>query len=213
LSDSSEIEYQQQLDQARQIWDSEAAVFDEQPDHGLRDPLVLAAWTKLLKTLFPSGNGHVLDIGCGTGSLSLVLAGLGYTVTGIDFSPEMIAHAQVKAAASGHAIEFHLMDAAYPQFAPEQFDVILCRHVLWALLNIDQVLERWVRLLKTGGRIILIEGLWHTGAGLPAQAIVDALPDSLTNVAVQNLSDQSALWGGAVNDERYIMTAKQRAKR
>ncbi|MGB4872206.1 MAG: class I SAM-dependent methyltransferase, partial [Candidatus Promineifilaceae bacterium] len=43
----------------------------------------------------------ILDIGCGTGSLSAVLAGLGHQVTGIDLSPVMISIAQTKAAKQG----------------------------------------------------------------------------------------------------------------
>jgi SAM-dependent methyltransferase len=200
--------YETQLHQSRQLWNAEAASFDDQPDHGLRDPIVLAAWTNLLQTHLPPGKGTVLDIGCGTGSLSVVLAGLGYAITGIDLSPEMIAHAQAKAKHSGYSIQFQVMDAAYPQLAPEQFDAIVCRHLLWALPEPDQVLRRWVRLLKPRGRLLLIEGFWHTGAGLHADQITEALPNSLTNVSVQNLNDQTDLWGGKVNDERYLITAE-----
>jgi len=64
-----------------------AETFDDQPDHGLRDPRVLAAWTGLLNDWLPAGKSNVLDAGCGTGSLSLVLAGLGHQVSGIDISP------------------------------------------------------------------------------------------------------------------------------
>ena len=61
--------------------------------------------------------------------------------------------------------------------------------------------------LKPGGRLVLIEGYWNTGAGLHAQEIVEALPTALMNLAVQNLSDQPELWGGAVSDERYAVSA------
>lgn len=204
-------QYKQQLEISRQIWNAEAVSFDDQPDHGLRDPLVLAAWTNLLKDILPADQAEVLDIGCGTGSLSIVLSGLGCTVTGMDFSPEMIAIAQAKAKSAHQSIQFQVMDAAFPDFPPQQFNVVLCRHLLWTLPEPDQVLKRWVRLLKPGGRLILIEGFWHTGAGLHSQQIVDVLPASLTDISVQNLSDQSDLWGGKVNDERYLIQADLRA--
>ena len=207
MDNQNASKYEQQLDESRQLWNAEAASFDEAVDHGLRDPAALAAWTHLLKTLLPIHKTDVLDIGCGTGSLSLVLAGLGYTVTGIDFSPAMIAQAQAKALAAGAAITFQMMDAAFPQFSPQQFDVIVCRHLLWALPDIDQVLQRWTHLLKPGGRLLLIEGYWHTNAGLHVQDILDALPDSVVGVSVQILSDQGDLWGHQVNDERYAITA------
>jgi 2-polyprenyl-3-methyl-5-hydroxy-6-metoxy-1,4-benzoquinol methylase len=201
------VDDKRDLDASRQLWDAEAASFDEQPDHGLRDPLVLQAWTELTQQALPATRGRALDIGCGTGSLSIVLAGLGYTVTGIDFSPEMIAQAEAKAKASGYAIEFHIMDGANPQFPPQQFDVILCRHLLWTLPEPHEVLERWVKLLKPNGRLMLIEGFWHTGAGLHTQSLLDMLPAALTNVVTQNLSDQPALWGRDVEDERYVIWA------
>jgi len=200
-------EYEQQLNESRQLWNAEAASFDNEPDHGLRDPVVLTAWTRLLKAALPIGKTEILDIGCGTGSLSVIAVELGYKVTGIDFSPEMIARAKAKTLTSGYSIEFQVMDAAFPQFPQQQFDVLICRHLLWALPDIDQVLRRWVRLLKSGGRLLLIEGYWHTNAGLHAQQIVDALPESMTGVSVQHLSHQAELWGHAVNDERYVIVA------
>ena len=45
----------------------------------------------------------------------------------------------------------------------EQLDVVMCRHILWALPNPDEVLERWRKMLKEAGRLILIEGYWMTG--------------------------------------------------
>ncbi|MCA9908647.1 MAG: hypothetical protein KC519_08370, partial [Anaerolineae bacterium] len=68
MSDTDALSHEQQLETARQVWDAEAASFDDQPDHGLGDPAVLAAWTDLLKALLPADKAATLDIGCGTGS-------------------------------------------------------------------------------------------------------------------------------------------------
>lgn len=201
----------QSLDEARQYWESVAATFDDEPDHGLRDPIVRHAWRDLLLPLLPPTSATILDIGCGTGSLSILLATLGHTVTGIDFAPAMIAQAQAKAQDAGQPITFQVMDAAHPQFPPQSFAVILCRHLLWALPEPSQVLQRWVDLLAPGGRLLLIEGYWHTGGGLHAPEVVAALSVGLTNVAVQQLSDQPTLWGGAVTDERYLVIADRPA--
>ena len=194
-------------EETRRYWAKAAATLDNDLDHGLREPVVRVAWTHLLKTWLPTPPAHILDAGCGTGSLSVVMAGLGYTVTGIDFSPEMLVLAKAKAAAAGHTIPFQVMDAAAPQFPPHSFDSIVCRHLLWALPEPAEVLRRWVKLLKPGGRLVLIEGFWETGSGLHADEVAAALPASCTEVSRQNLSDQLDYWGRPVSDERYIVVA------
>ncbi|MEZ4672403.1 MAG: class I SAM-dependent methyltransferase [Anaerolineae bacterium] len=195
------------LNEARAVWDAEAAVFDEQPDHGLHDPRVRTAWINLLKTVLPPAPATVLDIGCGTGSLSLVLAELSYAVTGIDYSPKMIAAAEAKVTAAQLAVTFEIMDAAFPQLPPQQFDVVMCRHVLWTLPEQQQVLQRWANLLKPGGKMLLVEGRWFTGAGLRASEVMAVLPPAITTVSVRDLSDQPDLWGGPISDERFALIA------
>jgi 2-polyprenyl-3-methyl-5-hydroxy-6-metoxy-1,4-benzoquinol methylase len=195
------------LQDARQYWDNAAASFDDEPDHSLHDSSVLEAWTNFLRASLPDDNATVLDIGCGTGSLSVVLARLGHKVTGVDFSPSMISLARMKAEALNCHIEFHTMDAASPVLPKEHFDTIVCRHLLWALPEPKRVLLRWAELLKGRGRLILVEGYWATGAGLHAQQIMDALPSSFTDVSLQSLSGNSEFWGREVSDERYAIIA------
>jgi SAM-dependent methyltransferase len=197
----------QRLRETQQYWDTQADTFDQEPDHGLHDPGVLAAWTTLLTQALPFPPASVLDIGCGTGSISLLLARRGYNVTGIDLSEAMIARATAKTHAAGYDLPFRVMDAFTPSLSPRQFDVIVCRHLLWALPDPALALERWVALLVPGGRLVLIEGVWGTGAGLPSQQIVAALPALCPCVTVSNLSRQSALWGRDVTDERYLILA------
>lgn len=195
------------LHKAREYWDGMAHSFDDEPDHGLRDPGVLSSWTKLLSAWLPNPLARLLDIGCGTGSLSVVLAGLGYQVSGIDLSPNMIDLAREKAARLGHHIEFEVMDAAFPQLQPHQFDGIVCRHLLWALPDPAGVLGRWAELMRPGGRLLLIEGFWETGGGLHAKQIIEMLPPSFLLISHQDLSDHPALWGKPVSDERFAIIA------
>jgi len=154
-----------------------------------------------------AGPAAILDIGCGTGSLSIVMAGLGHDVSGIDLSPGMIAQARAKAAAAGLTIQFREMDAGDLSLAPGQFDAVVCRHLLWALPEPAEVLRRWVALLRPGGRLVLIEGRWGNGAGLAASEILAALPPALTPHPVRDLSQQPQLWGRQVADQRYVVVA------
>src|SRR3954468_18295782 len=55
-------------------WDAHAATFDEEPDHGLTDPAVRSAWAALLASVLPPAPASVVDIGCGTGTLAVLLS-------------------------------------------------------------------------------------------------------------------------------------------
>jgi ubiquinone/menaquinone biosynthesis C-methylase UbiE len=80
------------------VWDSFATRFDDAPDHGLTDPTIRDAWRALLQDVAGPAPSDILDAGCGTGSVSLLLAELGHDVTGIDFAPRMLAVAEEKSA-------------------------------------------------------------------------------------------------------------------
>ena len=194
----------------REIWNAAASSFDEAADHGLRDPVVHDSWRRLLSRLLPT-SGRVLDVGCGTGSLSLLLAQAGHQVTGIDFAPAMIEQARAKALNAGVDITFQVGDAAHPDFAASSFEIVLGRHILWAIPDIptDKVLERWVSLLAPGGRLALVEGFWHTGAGLRQDQVLAALPANIEVLAAENLSANVSLWGTSVSDDRYVVLAKK----
>ena len=183
------------LHEARSYWDNEAAAFDNEPDHGLRDPALRAAWRGLLQEALPPPPAAVLDIGCGTGSLSILLAELGHRVTGLDLSPAMLAHARAKAQRAGQAIAFLAGDASAPPLAARRFEVIICRHLLWALPDPAAVLARWSTLLADHGRLLLIEGYWHTGGGLHAQQTLAALPSSFRSVSTHESERPSGTVG------------------
>jgi ubiquinone/menaquinone biosynthesis C-methylase UbiE len=187
-------------------WDCQAATFDEQPDHGLRDPKIRDAWQRLLLEYLPPAPGAVADLGCGTGSLSVLLAEAGYTVTGLDSSPLMLREARAKARGARVNARFVTSDAAAPELPAGSFGIVLARHVLWAMPDIGAVLGSWVKLLRPGGTLVLIEGRWHTGAGLTSDTAVAAVKTLGREAAVTPLTDP-ALWGGPVTDERYLLVS------
>ena len=192
---------------AEQYWDAQAATFDEAPDHGLRDPGVRARWRAVLLSVLPPVPARIADLGCGTGSVTVLLAGEGYAVHGVDFSGAMVAAARAKAAGAGVAVRVDQGDAAFPPLAPASFDVVFARHVLWALPDPRAVVARWMRLLRPGGRLVLVEGRWYTGAGLTADRCRELPAAHRGAVTVQPLDDPR-LWGGPVTDERYLLVAQ-----
>ena len=188
-------------------WDEQADSFDNEPDHGLRDPATRHAWSGLLSSHLPPAPSTVADLGCGTGSLSCLLAGAGYDVVGVDVSPRMVTAARAKAAAAGLHGTFMVGDAADPDLLDGSFDVVLVRHVLWALPDPDAALGRWVRLLTPPGRLVLIEGRWQTGGGLSSEQAQTLVSRHRRHLDVHPLTDPQ-LWGGPICDERYLLISQ-----
>ncbi|MER8224880.1 class I SAM-dependent methyltransferase [Streptomyces sp. NPDC094143] len=188
-------------------WDARAALFDEQPDHGLRDPEVRRAWAERLRGWLPGRAGDVLDLGCGTGSLSLLAAEQGHRVTGVDLSAAMVRLAREKLA--GRDAVFVVGDAAAPPVGGQRFDAVLVRHVLWALPDPARALRHWYGLLRPGGRLVLVEGVWGSTdpVGIPAERLTGLLAPIAGRVRVERLSGDALLWGGEVTDERYAVVA------
>lgn len=83
----------------------------------------------------------ILEIACGTGNLTLPLVRLGYRVTGLDVSPQMIAVARRKAAARGLEIRFLCQDLSDPYPGP-RVDAVLCFYGGLNFLSSPQALRR-----------------------------------------------------------------------
>jgi SAM-dependent methyltransferase len=189
-------------------WDLEAERFDEQPDHGLQDPAVRAAWSRLLLPLMPRPVARIADLGCGTGSVTLLLAESGHVVTGVDISPAMVARARDKLDAAGVDAEVGVGDATALRLERGSFDVVMTRHVLWALDDPDDAIAHWVDLLAPGGLLLLVEGLWGTGAGMADSTVAELVLRHRLEAEVIPLHDPQ-LWGGPVDDERYAVLSRR----
>lgn len=193
-------------DNGSPIWDAHAPTFDEEPDHGLRAPAVRSAWASLLASVLPDAPASIIDIGCGTGSLAVLAAELGHQLCGLDASSGMLGVARQKAAEHTVAVSLVRGDASRPPFVPGSFDVVLVRHVLWAVQDPDATLARWIDLLRAPrGRLVLIEGRWATGAGLPAAECTSLVRRQSREVELLRLLDEDVLWGKTITDERYLL--------
>ncbi|GAA1009361.1 SAM-dependent methyltransferase [Streptomyces sp. F-3] len=147
-------------DRERADRDARAAALDDEPDHGLRDPRMRAAWAERLRDRLPGPPPDVLDLGCGTGSPSLLAAEQGHRVTGAGPSPARAERARVKLA--GLDAMCLVGDTADPPAGEQRFDAVLARHVLWTPPDPARALRRWTELLRPEGRTVLVEGVWGT---------------------------------------------------
>ena len=191
-----------------EYWDSGAAGFDDAPDHGLLDPAVRDAWAGLLLPLLPPAPARVADLGCGTGTLTVLMALAGHLVAGLDLAPRMVALARDKIVAAGVVADVVVGDASSPPWQAGSFDVVLTRHVLWAMPDPEAALTGWIGLLGPGGRLILIEGRWSSGVGLGSADVAELVLRHRLEIEVTRLDDP-ALWGTPINDERYVITSRR----
>ncbi len=138
----------------RQYWDKRSKDYDCSPGHtDLPD-----VWKSVLSKIFTK-KGRILDIGTGTGFLAILLAELGHEVVGVDISKGMLEKAKSKA--KHLDISFKLGDAENLPFSDNSFDATICRHVLWTLPNPERALQEWYRVVKPGGKVVIIDGAWH----------------------------------------------------
>lgn len=186
-------------------WDAEARTFDEAPDHGLLDVTVHAAWERLLIEKLPPAPARVADLGCGTGTLSVLLADSGHHVDGLDFSPEMIRRAEAKAGGRSH-VAFLEGDAYDPPLTPASYEVVLSRHVLWAMPDPAVALSRWIGLLKPHGVLVLVEGRWSNDVGLTADQTVALVKATGRSAHLTRMSDP-VYWGRQTYDDRYMVVS------
>lgn len=162
----------------RRHWDARAATFDEGTSHGLLTEAQRLAWIDRVREWAGPDPVRALDVGCGTGFFSLLLAGLGHRAVGVDFADSMLARARAKAADARLDIEFRSADVEQLPFPDGSFDLAIERHVIWTLPNPSQALSEWGRVLRPGGgRLVLVEGDWRWPQGNPDYApIRDSLP-------------------------------------
>ena len=145
-------------DRIRDWWNADAEVYDRAPSHAASDPVEAAAWRAALGDALPSIPARVLDVGAGTGAMSLLAAELGHDVTALDLSPAMLDQARAKAMARGVGLAFVVGRAEEPPTGP--FDAVMERHVLWTSPDPTETLRAWHGVVRPGGRLVLFEGIW-----------------------------------------------------
>lgn len=111
----------------------------------------------LIKKYCTSGGSYLVDLACGTGSLSEEFASLGYDVVGIDYSEEMLSEALDKKYDSGYSIQYVCQDMTSFELYGNA-DVIICAldsiNHLETSDDIRKTIERAYMFLEPGGVFI-----------------------------------------------------------
>lgn len=181
-----------------QIWDISSETYDSHEGHGIQSKLEKEAWKDIFKSLLPPGKLKVLDVGCGTCEIGLLFAEMGHHVTGLDLSDKMLAKAREKASRRGFDSIFKKGDAENPPFEAETFDVVVNRHLLWTLPHPDTAVENWKKVLKKGGKLIVIDGVWNDGS---LETKARRFVSDLCTLAVERRNPRKGYYSREINNE------------
>jgi ubiquinone/menaquinone biosynthesis C-methylase UbiE len=146
-------------DEIKAYWSLRAETFDKQPGHEIFSEEERAAWHALFSKHLGEGQGRAaLDLACGTAVISHLLDDLGFKVTGLDWAEPMLERARAKAKARGRQIRFLMGDAERTMEDDAAYDVITNRHLVWTLVDPLACFREWHRVLKPGGKLLIVDG-------------------------------------------------------
>jgi demethylmenaquinone methyltransferase/2-methoxy-6-polyprenyl-1,4-benzoquinol methylase len=100
---------------------------------------------------------RALDLCCGTGDVAFALARTGAIVTGLDFSPAMLAVARERARREAGRVEFLEGDALNLPFPDASFDAVTISYGLRNLADFEAALAGMRRVLRPGGRLLILD--------------------------------------------------------
>lgn len=107
--------------------------------------------------LLPGGAQRLLDIGCGAGKFTRLMAKRGMRATGIDPKASVIDEAHALAAQAGQDIDFQVGEAERMAFADASFDIVVFSNSLHHMSDCRQALAEALRVLKRGGWLYVME--------------------------------------------------------
>lgn len=91
---------------------------------------------------------------------------MGHKVTGIDLAEEMLVKAREKVDRTSLRVVFQSGDAENLPFHDNVFDAVVNRHVLWNMPNPEMAVSEWFRVVKPGGKLVVIDGDWNNYGSL-----------------------------------------------
>lgn len=129
-------------------------IWSEVYDHHF-NPLIELEERPLLESIGNVKNKKVLDVGCGTGRISLKLLRKGARIFSIDIIPQMLNKAKEKAKKYGGKYEFKLASVYRIPYKNNEFDVVVCSLLISHLKNLRKAIGEMSRVLKPNGHLII----------------------------------------------------------
>lgn len=186
----------------RRVWSRRVTTWDHHTPDGLEKvskAVLAAAGTR--------PGEQVVDLGCGTGQISLPLAGRGACVLAVDVSPDMIARLEVNARdrslAGVEGIALPIENLSLPA---ESFDLVVTSYALHHLRDRDKnrVVSAAYHWLRPGGALIVADMMFGRGVTSQDRAIIKSKVKALARKGI------GGWWRIAKNGYRYLVRVQER---
>lgn len=144
-------------------WQNRAKTYDdgvmEEINHGHKGD-----WANLFSSYLARDltGKKVLDLGCGPGLFSLIMAENGARVTAFDKSSKMLEMARKNLEAFKDKVDFVEGDCEEDIFEEGSFDYILSRNLSWMLSFPSITYKLWKSYLKKDGKLIIVDAAWYS---------------------------------------------------
>jgi ubiquinone/menaquinone biosynthesis C-methylase UbiE len=177
-------------------------------DHGAaNNPGLVKVVAKVLESADPQPNENAVDLGCGSGQVTLALAGKTTSVLAIDVSQKMIdllldnAREAGAGNVEGKAIPIERLD-----FAPESIDLVVSNYALHHLRDEDKAdtVKRVFAWLKPGGRFVIGDMMFGRGGDARDREIISS------KVALMVKKGPKGWWRIAKNAGRFLFRTQER---
>lgn len=143
---------------ARRFFADHAAEWDAIRARHVAEAEVEAALLRLVKD---RPLGHLLDVGTGTGRMAEIFSPLAREITALDRSPEMLRIARAKLADRGITVDLVQGDFAALPLAPQSVDTIVMHQVLHFAHEPARAIAEAARVLRPGGRLLIVDFAPH----------------------------------------------------
>ena len=135
------------------------ALHGDLPREGVGSDATTRTLLDLAAPLPPSP--RALDVGCGPGRASLVLAGAGARVTAVDLHEPFLRRTRAAASAAGLPVAVVRASMTALPHPDGAFDLLWCEGAAY-LMGVDRALREWRRLLLPEGVLVLTDAVWTT---------------------------------------------------
>ena len=186
----------------RRVWSSRVASWDQHGSAGLT-----AVTAAVLEAADVKPDAQIVDLGCGTGQISLPLATRGARVLAVDVSPAMVRRLESQARSQGtESLDGLVMPIEELVLPSRSVDLVVSSYALHHLRDADKarLVSSAYGWLSPGGRLVVADMMFGRGGSSADRAIIRS------KLAALARKGPGGWWRIAKNTARYLLRVQER---